>query len=159
MKIPLNIDWQQILLHLLNFAVLTFGLYLLLYKPIKDFIEKRTEHYSQLDNQVLDKLKQAEELEVAYQERISSIDSEIEEKRAKAAQDSEQAVDAVIQSAKEQAAKILADAKIAASQEREQMLEDVQEEIASMAICATEKLLAQSSAGTLDQFLDASAKG
>ena len=32
MNIPLNIDWQQILLHLLNFAILAGGLYLLLYR-------------------------------------------------------------------------------------------------------------------------------
>ena len=35
MNIPLNIDFQQILLHLLNFAILGGGLYLLLYKPVK----------------------------------------------------------------------------------------------------------------------------
>ena len=29
MNIPLNIDWQQILLHLLNFVILAGGLYLL----------------------------------------------------------------------------------------------------------------------------------
>ena len=45
MNIPLNIDWQQILLHLLNFSVLTLGLYLLLYKPVKNFMEERAEYY------------------------------------------------------------------------------------------------------------------
>ena len=41
MNIPLNIDWQQILLHLLNFAILAGGLYLLLYKPVKAGISSR----------------------------------------------------------------------------------------------------------------------
>ena len=40
MNIPLNIDWQQILLHLLNFVILAGGLYLLLYQPVKAFMEK-----------------------------------------------------------------------------------------------------------------------
>ena len=30
MGVPLNIDWQQILLHLLNFVILAGGLYLLI---------------------------------------------------------------------------------------------------------------------------------
>ena len=30
MNIPLNIDWQQILLHFFNFSILVGGLYLLL---------------------------------------------------------------------------------------------------------------------------------
>ncbi len=37
MGIPLNIDWQQILLHIFNLLILVGGLYLLLYKPVKDF--------------------------------------------------------------------------------------------------------------------------
>lgn len=42
---PLNIDWQQILLHWMNLAILTGGLYFLLYKPVKQFMEKREAHY------------------------------------------------------------------------------------------------------------------
>ena len=34
-NIPLNVDWQQILLHWMNFVILTGGLYFLLYKPVK----------------------------------------------------------------------------------------------------------------------------
>ena len=49
MNIPLNIDWQQILLHLFNFAILAGGLYLLLYRPVKDFMKKREEHYQSMD--------------------------------------------------------------------------------------------------------------
>ena len=47
MNIPLNIDWQQILLHLLNFVILAGGLYLLLYKPVKTFMEKRQLYYQE----------------------------------------------------------------------------------------------------------------
>lgn len=39
MNIPLNIDWQQILLHLFNFSILVGGLYLLLFKPVKNFMD------------------------------------------------------------------------------------------------------------------------
>ena len=38
---PLNIDWQQILLHWMNLAILAGGLYFLLYKPVVDFMHKR----------------------------------------------------------------------------------------------------------------------
>ena len=49
MNIPLNIDWQQILLHLLNFVILAGGLYLLLYKPVKTFLDKRQKYYLEQD--------------------------------------------------------------------------------------------------------------
>ena len=52
MNIPLNIDWQQILLHLLNFAILAGGLYLLLYKPVKAFMEQRQAYYQGIVEQL-----------------------------------------------------------------------------------------------------------
>ena len=45
MNIPLNIDWQQILLHALNLVLLVAGLYLLLYKPVKKFMAQREARY------------------------------------------------------------------------------------------------------------------
>lgn len=153
MNIPLNIDWQQILLHLLNFSVLTLGLYLLLYKPITNFMEKRAEHYRNLDTQAEDKIKQAKELELSYKKRLECVETEIEENKARAAQEAKLAADALLESANEQALKIISDARQAALQERAKILEEAQQEIASMAIAATEKLLTQSASDTLDQFL------
>ena len=37
--IPLNIDWRQILLHLLNLVILFLILYFLLYNPVKKFMK------------------------------------------------------------------------------------------------------------------------
>ena len=44
MNIPLNIDWQQILLHFFNFSILVGGLYLLLFKPVKDVYKRQGHH-------------------------------------------------------------------------------------------------------------------
>ena len=44
---PLNIDWQQILLHLFNFCILAIALYFLLYKPIKKYMAKRDAYYDE----------------------------------------------------------------------------------------------------------------
>ena len=60
MNIPLNIDWQQILLHLLNFVILAGGLYLLLYKPVKAFMEKRQQYYQEQDAKAAKTLADAE---------------------------------------------------------------------------------------------------
>ena len=59
MNIPLNIDWQQIILHLLNFAILAGGLYFLLYHPVRKFMDQREEHYRQMENEAQQRLDQA----------------------------------------------------------------------------------------------------
>ena len=46
--VPLNIDWQQILLHLLNFVILFAGLYLLLCD--REIEEKRAAAKKELDH-------------------------------------------------------------------------------------------------------------
>ena len=73
MNIPLNIDWQQIILHLLNFAILAGGLYFLLYHPVRKFMDQREEHYRQMENEAqqrLDQAKKTEELAVTAAEKL-----------------------------------------------------------------------------------------
>ena len=74
MNIPLNIDWQQILLHLLNFVILAGGLYLLLYKPVKTFMEKRQQYYQEQDAKAAkllsDAQKELKDLAVTATEKL-----------------------------------------------------------------------------------------
>ncbi|HPD00623.1 MAG TPA: ATP synthase F0 subunit B [Acetivibrio sp.] len=155
MNIPLNIDWQQILLHLLNFSILTLGLYLLLYNPIKNFMKERSGYYNKLDSDAQDKLKQADDLKISYEKHMGDAEATVKERKARAVQEAQEEADKLLQNAKEQAEKLLADAREAAQQERARILKEAQQEVAQMVISATEKLLTQSASGTLDQFLDA----
>ncbi len=158
MNIPLNIDFQQILLHLFNFAVLTGGLYLLLYKPVKDFMDKRAAYYQQLDEDANEKLKKADELKAAYQAQLSQADAKISQDKAAAALEAERAADEQLRAAKKQAEKLISDAQKNAKKEREQILASTQKEIAVLAAKAAEKLVLESLDSTYDQFLNA-AKG
>lgn len=155
---PLNIDWQQILLHLFNFAILAVGLYLLLYKPVKNFMDNRTKYYEELDNEAKENLKTAEEKRELYESRLTNVESEISEKRAKAAKESEQIAAMQLQSAKNEAKQIVEKAKETAEHERSKIIKDAQVEITKLAIAATEKLVAQSS-DTLDQFISVTERG
>ncbi|MFR3310210.1 MAG: ATP synthase F0 subunit B [Christensenellales bacterium] len=83
MNIPLNINFQQILLHLLNFVILAGGLYFLLYGPVKKFMDGRQKHYSDLKAQTEDELAKAKALEREYRERLSAADAEIAESKAR----------------------------------------------------------------------------
>ena len=75
MNIPLNIDWQQILLHLLNFVILAGGLYLLLYKPVKAFMDKRTAYYRDQDAQAAKALADAEQTAAEVRQQLKNADA------------------------------------------------------------------------------------
>lgn len=74
MGIPLNIDWQQILLHIFNLLILVGGLYLLLYKPVKDFMEKRRSYYAGMDAAAKAEKAAVEEEKQQYAKRLEAAE-------------------------------------------------------------------------------------
>lgn len=159
MNIPLNIDWQQILLHLLNFVILAGGLYLLLYKPVKAFMEKRQAYYRQIDTQAAQKLKNAEQAETEYQEKLRALDETAAKKRADAQREADRAIQQQLSEAHAQAEQILADARSAAKREHDKMMSETQDELKQIAVTAAEKLVLQSKGDAMNQFLDIAERG
>ena len=154
---PLNIDWQQILLHWMNLAILTGGLYFLLFKPVKAFMAKREEHYRQLDRQAADKLVQAQQLEAQAKAKLEAADDEIHEERMRAQQSIQQSTEEQLAQAREQARQIVEHAQAEAENSRERALRDSQRELRKLAAQATKKLAFH--ADPFDQFLDLAEEG
>ncbi len=151
---PLNIDWQQILLHWMNLAILVGGMYFLLFQPVKRFMEQREAHYRELERQAADKLAEAERLKADCQAKLEQADEEIHQERLKTQQAAAQAAQERIDQAEEQARHILSKAKAEAQQRKEHALQESQKEMRELAAKAAKKLAAQPGADFYDQFLD-----
>ena len=151
---PLNIDWQQILLHWMNLAILTGGLYVLLYKPVKEFIAKREEHYRQMEGEAADKLAQAEQVRAEYQAKLDGAGEEIRQARAKAQQALQQSTEEQLAQAQEQARQIVAHARADAEHSRERIMSESRRELKELTARAAKKLAAHPEADPFDQFLD-----
>ncbi len=151
---PLNIDWQQILLHWMNLAILTGGLYVLLYKPVKEFIAKREEHYRQMEGEAADKLAQAEQVRAEYQAKLDGAGEEIRQARAKAQQALQQSTEEQLAQAREQARQIVAHARAEAEHSRERIMSESRRELKELTARAAKKLAAHPEADPFDQFLD-----
>ena len=143
MNIPLNIDWQQILLHLFNFSILVGGLYLLLFKPVKNFMDKRTKHYQDMESAAVEREKATAEMEAAMQQRQAVLDAELDEKRAAAAKEAEAYAQQQRDAAREQADKIVAAARENAENDRKKIVAEANREAVSIAEAAMEELLAK----------------
>ena len=149
---PLNIDWQQILLHWMNLVILAGGLYFILYKPVKKFIAKREDYYRDLEQQADDKIAQAEQFKAQYGEKLAAADEEIHQARIKAQQAVEQSTQEQLDQARAQAEYIVAQARAQADRVREQAVHDSQQEIRRLAETATRRLALRQD--PFDQFLD-----
>ena len=155
MNIPLNIDWQQILLHLFNFSILVGGLYLLLFKPVKNFMDKRAKHYQDMENAAAEREKATRELEASMQQRQAALDAELDEKRAAAAKEAEAYAQQQRDAAREQADKLVAAARENAENDRKKIVAEANREAVSIAEAAMEKLLAKETSRAYDAFVNA----
>ena len=157
--IPLNVDWQQILLHLFNFAILFCGLYLILYSPVKNFMEKRAKTYQDMDYQAKKDLDYARQTKTIYQDKMDSLSADIDNKKRMVLMELRGIRDKKIAKADAEAEKIIKKAHKEARLEKEKMLQEAGKEISDMVSLATEKLILNGSADfAFDQFLKAADK-
>ena len=138
---PLNIDPQQILLHLFNMVLLFGILYILLYKPVHDFMDKREEEYRQRDKSTKDALADAERLKTEYETKLSEAERENAVTRADISAKAEADREKIISDAHEHAAKIVEDARDKATKEHDRLIARAQTEIAEYVSRAAEKIV------------------
>ena len=151
---PLNIDWQQILLHLLNFVILAGGLYFLLYKPVEDFMGKRARQYRELDEQARRDREEATAMRKSAQEKLDAMHEEIAQMRIAAGDEIEAEKQQMVAEARAEARRILETAGKTAEQRSKKAIADTNEEIRDLAMEAVRKMLL-SDENALDRFLDA----
>ena len=141
MNLPLNIDWQQILLHFLNFAILAFGLYMLLYKPIKAFMDKRAKYYEDIDKNANEKIQQLKSLEAEYDAKISNLEAEIKEKKLAAEESISIQTQKELDLARAESNRIISEAKAEGQAEKEKIIASSKKEIVELAVLASDKIL------------------
>ncbi|MBE6996750.1 MAG: ATP synthase F0 subunit B [Ruminococcaceae bacterium] len=155
---PLNIDFVQVLLHLLNFVILAGGLTLLVYKPVMKFLDARRARYEALEEQNQAAKEESDRLQKAYASHLADAEAEIAEKRLKAEREGAETARAYLDGAREKAAAIVAAAEAEAETRRAQILDSAQTEIGELVLEATQKLLtdsadAERTAALYDAFL------
>ncbi|MBR1508605.1 MAG: ATP synthase F0 subunit B [Eubacterium sp.] len=152
---PLNIDFQQILLHMFNLVLLFFGLYFILYKPVRDFMDKRMADYKKTKEDSVHDKEEAEAIKKEYEEKIAAAEDEISAMRKEADEKVSKENAARIKEAKQEAEEIIQRAKRTAQDERDRILENANAQIKNLAMDAASKLLmGEDVSDTYERFLD-----
>ena len=138
---PLNIDVVQILLHMLNFVILAGGLTLLLFKPVKKFLDERQKYFADKEKKLAEGLENNGNLRAEYEKKLSTVDSEIEEMKLNAKNETAKEAKEYLNNAQEKAAAIISEAESQAEDRKEHILDSAQTEIGELVVEATQKLL------------------
>lgn len=138
---PLNINIQQILLHMFNF-VLLFGIsYFLLYTPIKKFMDERKKYYEDMDKEANQKINDAEVAKNEYENRLSLLDDDIAQKKSEALVEAQEKRDQIIDKARAEAEEIIESAKKVSAFERERNIARAKEEIEAYVTKAAKEIV------------------
>ena len=156
---PLNIDWQQILLHWMNLAILAGGLYFLLYRPVAAFMDRREAHYRALEEEAARKRTEAEALKKEYQDQLAAAAEEIRRHRLQAEEQAAAQAEEQLSQAREEARRIVAQSRIDAEAAAAQTRLSAQRELRELAAEAARKLAAQPDADPFETFLTLSEGG
>ena len=154
--LPLNVDWQQILMHLCNFTILFGVLYILLYNPVKKFMDNREAQYAEMDKRANENLEAAEKCRQEYDEKLKDFHEEIKAEKSKLRDEMTEERNAQVAQAKEDARNIILKAQDEANKQKRDILESAQKDVVKLVTDAIEKLTPEQSASlAYDQFLDA----
>lgn len=138
---PLNIDYIQILLHLLNFVILAGGLTIILFNPVKKFLDQRKAHYADIEKKNAEIANENEKLRLEYEQKLNDADAEISERKTAMQKEISESSAQIIQDAKDKANAIVARAEQEAEERKAHILESAQTEIGELVVGATQKLL------------------
>lgn len=157
---PLGIDFTQIFLHLFNVLILFGGLYYILYSPVKKFMEKREEHYRQIDEEKNTALEEAQKLKEECDQRLQNSASEILEQKQLAAHELQGLYYHKMEEAEEEAKLIISKAEKEALRHRDEIIAGAKEELSGLIDDAADKLLLDGDTESFyDAFLDQAERG
>ena len=153
--VPLNIDFHQILLHLLNVVILFAIIYFLIYKPVKNFMDKRQQEYRDMEKDAADKVQEAQDLKASYEQKLQGAEEEIRSLRAQASREAAEHAHSMEESAREEARRIVEQARAKAENEKEKILGSTGDQITKLARDAASKAIFEDPSEAYDSFLKA----
>ena len=143
----IGFDWQlvhAVTLTAINVLILFFALSYLLFNPARDLLEKRRQKIAgELAEAAQDK-KTAQELKAEYESRIKEIDKEADAILAEARKKAMMKESDILDEARAEAARIIDRANRQVELERKKALDDMKQEIISIASLMAGKVVAGS---------------
>jgi F-type H+-transporting ATPase subunit b len=143
----------------LNLIILYVVLRKILFKPVNEFMEKRTQSIRNSIDDAEAMKKEAYALKQEYEEQLRAAKSDVARMMNEAAARAEKEQARLIEEARKDAEALVERAREKMSYEREQMLKEVRNQVASLALAAASKIVEENmdterNRALVDRFID-----
>lgn len=137
----LGVEWQSIVLHLINLVILTVGLYLLLFKPVKKMIRERQEKIRQMEKENTDLNEEVKKMKSSTERVLSEAKQEAAVIRENATKLANQKADEIVAEACQQAKGLLTRTEEELAEERRKLASDIEKQITDVSVAVAQKML------------------
>jgi F-type H+-transporting ATPase subunit b len=149
----MTFNWWTFLFEALNFVVLAYVLHRLLYRPLREAIDKRREANARAEKAADKARQEAQALRQRLQEQLTALEQERQLLLHQARDQAETERQKVLAEAEAASQQRQEDVQQALKREREEALKSVRQEVIAQAIELTRRLLREASDRTLHQQL------
>ncbi len=141
-KLGINTTW--LLAQLVNFGLLLTILWILAYKPVLKMLDDRKQKIQESLDYAERVKKEAAEQQKEFERKLEATRRETQAAAAAAAQVGEKEREVILAQAREDAHKLVEQAKEQIEYERKQMLADLREQVVQLSMLAAQKVVSQS---------------
>lgn len=157
--LPLGLNWEFLLSHMVNIVVLFFVLRFLLYKPIKKFMDNRENSYNQREQETANNERKAKEIKAKYEAKVKDAKIEADDIVLDSRKDANKRADEIIRQAKIEAGEIVDQARKDINEERTNAKVAMREEVADLAVGIATRVLerevtTEDNKRIIDSFID-----
>ena len=142
-----NLHWGDILLHIVNMILLFVILRFLVYKPMRRFMQARSERIAAALEEAERARADAEALQAGFELKTAEAEEEARARALEITGAANESARAMTESAKAQAQGILDKARAAALEEHDRAMEDMRGEVIDLAAAMAERILRQNAEG------------
>ena len=129
----MDIHPVDIVIHIVNIVVLFVVLRILLYKPVKKFMQAREDRLKAEKQEVIDSRAETEELKKQYEEKLADAQNEAKNIIRESGEKAQAQGAQIIKEAEDKAAHILSDAEIEAQKVKDKAAESMKQDVVSAA--------------------------
>ena len=139
----MDIHLVDIVIHIVNIVVLFVVLRILLYKPVKKFMQAREDRLKAEKQEVIDSRAETEELKKQYEEKLADAQNEAKNIIRESGEKAQAQGAQIIREAEDKAAHILSDAEIEAQKVKDKAAESMKQDVVSAAADMASKILSR----------------
>lgn len=140
----IEINLWVLISQIINFVILFLILNKFLFKPISEVIVKRQEEIAKMQEDTAEENTKAKDLKKECQQRLNSINGEIEELRKQKISEIQDQVDSIINNAHIKANTFMEEAELEVLLERQRAWKELHSDVIKLATSAAEKIVGQS---------------